>query len=62
MRTRTLGLVLGLFVLATAPGCRVLATAGVVAGALAAEWAVSTYEEEPHCDHHSVAPPIELCR
>ena len=44
-------LVLCLLLLAVAPGCRVLASAGVIAGAVAVEWAVSRYEEEPRCDH-----------
>jgi hypothetical protein len=62
MRSRTLGLLLLLLVLATAPGCRALATAGVVAGGLALEWAVSGLEEEPRCDHHAPEPPMRRCR
>ena len=65
MRRRTLGLLLGLLVLATAPGCRVLATAGVVAGSIALDWAVSSYEEEPSCHCYSPEPeprPMRRCR
>ncbi len=62
MRKHRLGLFLMLLVLAAAPGCRTLATAGVIDGAVAIDIAASYYEEDPPCDHHSAAPPTGRCR
>jgi hypothetical protein len=62
MRKHRIGLLLILLVLAAAPGCRTLARAGLVAGAVALDLAASYYEEEPECDRHSAAPPTHRCR
>ena len=62
MRKDRIRLLLILLVLAAAPGCRTLATAGAVAGALAIEFATGYYAEEPACDRHSAAPPMHRCR
>lgn len=62
MRKHRIGLFLMLLVLASAPGCRTLAKAGLVAGAVALDLAAGYYAEEPHCDHHSAAPPTHRCR
>jgi hypothetical protein len=62
MRKHRIGLFLILLVLAAAPGCRALATAGAIAGAVAIDLAASYYDEELACDRHSVAPPTHRCR
>ena len=66
MRTRWLGLLLCLFMLATAPGCRTVGYAAVAVGAAGVIVAESLARSEqysyPRCDYHSVAPPTRHCR
>lgn len=56
MRKRWLGLLLGLLVLATAPGCRVLAGAAIIAGEVALDAALDNDDDDCDChssNHHS---------
>jgi len=59
---RKLGLLLMLLLLPTAAGCRALATAGVIAGEVAIDYAVSRYDDCAPCDRHSVETPTRRCR
>ena len=50
MRRRWLGLILGIVVLATAPGCRVLAGAAVIVGEAFLEGAIDGALDDDDCD------------